>query len=60
MEGSESPVQIPGTKHIWVYIQVLYCTVSTVHCTVYTVQIPGIKHIWVYIQLLYCTVYTVR
>ncbi|XP_023328864.1 EF-hand calcium-binding domain-containing protein 7 [Eurytemora carolleeae] len=21
MEGSESPIQIPGTKHIWVYIQ---------------------------------------
>ena len=56
MEGSESPIQIPGTKHIWVYIQVRYCRVYMVHCTLYTVQIPGPKRIWVYIQVLEYTV----
>ena len=48
MEGSESPIQIPGTKHIWVYIQVRYCTAYMVHCTLYTVEIPGTKHLGLY------------
>ena len=60
MEGSESPIQIPGTKHIWVYIQVRDCTVYMLNCTIYTLQIPGTKHIWVYNQVLYCTVYMVH
>ena len=34
MEGSESPIQIPGTKHIWVYIQVRDCTVYMLNCTI--------------------------